>query len=46
MRNLRRFISNWSGNENLLKLPWGEVYDMLIVKTEKKVGVTELVSKI
>jgi hypothetical protein len=29
----------------LLKLPRGEVYDMLRVKTEKKVGVTELVSK-
>jgi hypothetical protein len=28
-------ISNSSGNEILLKLPRGEVYDMLIVKTEK-----------
>jgi hypothetical protein len=39
-------ISNSSGNEILLKLPRGEVYDMLIVKTEEKVGFTELVSKI
>ena len=31
-------ISNSSGNEILLKLPRGEVYDMLIVKTEKKLG--------
>jgi hypothetical protein len=36
--NLRRFISSCSGNENLLKLPRGEVYDMLIVKTGKKLG--------
>ena len=43
---LRRFISNCSGNENLLKLIRGEVYDMLIVNTETKVAVTELVSKI
>ena len=32
------FISNCYGNENLLKLPRGEVYHMLIVKTEKKLG--------
>jgi hypothetical protein len=37
-RNLRWFISNCSGNENLLKLPRGEVYDMLIVRTDWKVG--------
>jgi hypothetical protein len=43
---LRWFISNCSGNANLLKLLRGQVYDILIVKTEKKVGVTELVSKI
>jgi hypothetical protein len=43
---LRWFISNCSANENLLKLPRGEVYDMLIVKTENNVGVTELVSKV
>jgi hypothetical protein len=30
------FISNCSGNENLLKLPRDKVYDMLIVKTGKK----------
>ena len=30
----------------MLKLPRGEVYDMLRVKTGKKVGVTELVTKI
>ena len=42
---LRWFISNCSGNENLLKLPRDEAYDMLRVKTEKSL-VTELVSKI
>ena len=36
---LRWFISNCSGNENLLKLTRGEVYDMLIVNTETKVAV-------
>jgi hypothetical protein len=35
---LRWFMSNCSENENLLKFPRGEVYDMLIVKTEKKLG--------
>jgi hypothetical protein len=35
-----------SGNENLLKLPRGDVYDMLIVKTEKKVEVTKPISTI
>ena len=31
-------ISNCSGNANLLKLPRGEVYDMVIVKPEKSWG--------
>jgi hypothetical protein len=47
--DLRWFISNCSGNENLLKLPRGEVYDIYahtVVKAERKVGITEHVSKI
>ena len=35
-----------SGNENLRKLPRGEVYDIFIIKTDKKVGVTKLISTI
>jgi hypothetical protein len=35
-----------SRNENVLKLPRHGVYDILKVKTQKKVGVTGLVQKI
>ena len=35
-----------SGNENVRKLPRGEVYDIFIIKTDKKVGVTKLISTI
>jgi hypothetical protein len=35
-----------SGNENLRKLSRGEVYDILIIKTDKKVEVTKLISTI
>ena len=40
------FCSNCSRNENVLKLPRHGVYDILKVKSHKKVGVTELVKKI
>jgi hypothetical protein len=32
-----------SGNENLRKLPSGEIYDILVIKTDKKVEVTKLI---
>jgi hypothetical protein len=35
---LRRIIVNCSGNENVLKRSWCEVYNMLIVKSGKKLG--------
>jgi hypothetical protein len=35
-----------SGIENLRKLPRGEVYDILITKTDKNVEVTKLISTI
>jgi hypothetical protein len=40
------YTSNCSRNENVLKLPRHGVYDILKVKSQKKVGVTELVKKI
>jgi hypothetical protein len=43
---LRSFRSNCSRNENVLKLPRYGVYDILKVKSHKKVGVTELFKKI
>ena len=43
--HLRWFISNCCGNENLLKPARGEVYDAHS-KNRKKVGVTELLSKL
>jgi hypothetical protein len=44
--HLRWFISNSYGNENLLKLPRGEVYDMLTLKQKKRWADPEFVSKI
>jgi hypothetical protein len=44
--DLRQFRSNCSRNENVLKLRRHGVYDILKVKSQKKVGVTELVKKI
>ena len=35
-----------SGIENLRELPGGEVYDILMIKTDKKVEVTKLISTI
>jgi hypothetical protein len=46
MEYLKVFRSNCSRNENVLKLPRHGVYDILTVKSHKKVGVTELVKKI
>jgi hypothetical protein len=43
---LRKFRSNCSRNENVLKLPRHGVYDILKIKSHKKVGVTKLVKKI
>ena len=44
--SLRLEFVNSSRNENVLKLPRHGVYDILKVKSHKKVGVTELVKKI
>jgi hypothetical protein len=46
IKTLRKFRSNCSRNENVLKLPRHGVYDILKIKSHKKVWVTELVKKI
>ena len=41
-----KVTGNCFRNENVLKLPRHGVYDILKIKSHKKVGVTELVKKI